>query len=100
MKILKQLRDAATPSTKLVILEMIMRHACHDDTEDNATGITSSVSIEAPNPLLPNWGAVNDIIYILDMVVRVLSHFPLRVLNIEMTDVDHVQLTRKDDPTI
>ena len=78
-KILKQLRDAATPSTKLVILEMIMRHACHDDTEGNTPGITSSVSIKAPNPLLPNWGAVNDIIYILDMVVRffLVSHFPL-----------------------
>jgi hypothetical protein len=83
LKILKQLRDAATPSTKLVILEMIMRHACHDDAEDIATGVTSSMSLKAPNPLLPNWGAVNDIIYILDMVVRIFSHFPFRVLNMK-----------------
>lgn len=74
MKILKQLRDAATPDTKLVVLEMIIPYTCHDDTDDIAGGITSGVPVKAPSPLLANWGAVNDQIYILDMTVRL---FPM-----------------------
>jgi hypothetical protein len=69
LKILKQLRDAATPETKLVVLEMIIPYTCHDDTDDIAGGITSGVPVKAPSPLLANWGAVNDQIYILDMTV-------------------------------
>ena len=71
LKILKQLRDAATPGTKLVVLEMIMPYACQD-TEDIADGIASAVATKAPNPLLANWGAVNELIYMLDMAVRFL----------------------------
>ena len=70
LEILKQLRDAATPGTKLVVVELIMRYTCHDDTEDIADSTTSTVPIKAPNPLLANWGAVNDNIYMLDMIVR------------------------------
>jgi hypothetical protein len=70
LKILKQLRGAASPGTKLVILEMIMRYTCHGDTDEIVAGITSSTPIKAPSPLLANWGAVNDLIYILDMTVR------------------------------
>ena len=69
LKILKQLRDAATLGTKLVVLEMIMPYACHD-TDDNANDIASAAAIKAPNPLLANWGAVNELIYMLDMAVR------------------------------
>ena len=70
LKILKQLRDAAAPDTKLVVLEMIIPYTCHDDAEDIADGIISGVPIKAPNPLLANWGAVNDLAYILDIAVR------------------------------
>jgi hypothetical protein len=63
------LRDAAS-GTNLVVLEMIMPYACHDDMGDIANGITGAWAIKAPNPLLANWGAVNEIIYMLDMVVR------------------------------
>ncbi|KAF8728516.1 hypothetical protein AX14_006537 [Amanita brunnescens Koide BX004] len=69
LKILKQLRDAATPDTKLVVLETIMPYACHD-TEDIADGITfSGAAKKAPNPLLANWGAVAEFIYVLDMTM-------------------------------
>ena len=70
MKILKQLRDAATPDTKLVVLEMIIPYTCYDDAEGTADGIISGVPMKAPNPLLANWGAVNDLAYILDIAVR------------------------------
>ena len=70
LKILKQLRNAATPSTKLVVLEMIMPYACHDDSDDIAGGMASTLPVKAPSPLLANWGGVNDSMYILDMTVR------------------------------
>ena len=99
LKILKQLRDAATPGTKLVVLEMIMPYACHD-TEEIAGGIASVVAIKAPNPLLANWGAVNELIYMLDMAVRFFINDPLWGANIITTDAKCVQFTRKDHPTI
>ena len=79
LKILKQLRDAATPDTKLVVLETIMPYACHD-TEDIADGIISGVAKKAPNPLLANWGAVAEFIYVLDMAVCFFKNDPLWVL--------------------
>jgi len=69
LKILKQLRDAATPSTKLLVVDIILPYACHE-TEEETDGITGAVSIKAPKPLLANWGAVNDFSYILDICVR------------------------------
>ncbi|KAF8350308.1 S-adenosyl-L-methionine-dependent methyltransferase [Amanita rubescens] len=70
-KILKQLRDAATPSTKLFIIEFILPYACHE-TEENVDGITGAVPVKAPNPLLANWGAVNDFTYSIDMCMLTL----------------------------
>ena len=69
MKILKHLRDAATPSTKLLIIEVILPYACHQ-TEESADDITGAVSVKAPNPLLANWGTVNDFTYSIDILVR------------------------------
>lgn len=73
LKILKHLRDAATPSTKLLAVDIILPYACHE-SEENADGITGAVSVKAPNPLLANWGAVNDFLYGLDICVCL---FPL-----------------------
>ena len=77
-KILKQLRDAATPNTKLVVLEVVVPYACHDDAEYTQDGTSG----KAPSPLLANWGAVNDVIYWFDMVVRFFFLCCLWVLNI------------------
>ena len=74
---------------------MIVPYACHEDTLDG----TGGVQIKAPSPLLPNWGAVNDVAYWFDMVVRYFQ-CSFWMLNIIMIDADFVQLTRKDDPTI
>ena len=71
-KILKQLRDAATPNTKLVVLEVILPYACHE-TEDNVDGISGAVPVKAPSPLLANWGALNYVSYTLDAAVRSFS---------------------------
>ncbi len=68
-KILKRLRDAATSNTKLVVLETIIPYACHE-TEDSGDGISGAVPVKAPSPLLANWGAANDLAYVIDMGVR------------------------------
>jgi len=73
-KILKQLRDAATPNTKLVVLEAILPYACHE-TEDSVDGISGAVPVKAPSPLLANWGDLNYISYTLDAAVRSFSMF-------------------------
>ena len=72
LKILKHLRDAATPSTKLVVIEVILPYACNE-TEENADGITGAVTVKAPKPLLANWGPVNDFTYSIDICVRLFS---------------------------
>ncbi|KAF8351885.1 S-adenosyl-L-methionine-dependent methyltransferase [Amanita rubescens] len=71
LKILKHLRDAATPSTKLIIIDVILPYACHE-TEENADGIAGAVSVKAPNPLLANWGTVNDFTYCIDLCMLTL----------------------------
>jgi len=68
-KILKRLREAATPHMKLVCLELIVPYACHDTEEDSGDGITGLANAKAQKPLLANWGAVNDSIYHDDIAV-------------------------------
>ncbi|KAF8334399.1 S-adenosyl-L-methionine-dependent methyltransferase [Amanita rubescens] len=65
--ILKHLRDAATPDTKLVCVEVVLPYACHKTEDDNADGITHVEPPKPPSPLLANWGSANCIVYDLDM---------------------------------
>ncbi|KAF8719121.1 hypothetical protein AX14_011411 [Amanita brunnescens Koide BX004] len=77
LKILKQLRNAASFSTKLICLEMILPYACHDEEGDD---ITAGASPEAPKPLLANWGSVNDFVYLSDIAMLVLSNSQERTM--------------------
>ncbi|KAF9004470.1 S-adenosyl-L-methionine-dependent methyltransferase [Hymenopellis radicata] len=61
--ILSRLAEAATPTTRLLIATNIITLTCHDPTL-NGTGTGYN---EAPSPLLPNYGAANDLGYALDM---------------------------------
>ncbi|KAM6503651.1 S-adenosyl-L-methionine-dependent methyltransferase [Amanita muscaria] len=72
-KILKRLRDAATPETRLIIIDPIVSYACHSSTNQ-------ALSQEAPAPLLPNWGIVNSSIYRLDLVVMLLFNAQQRTV--------------------
>lgn len=69
VRLLTHLRDAATTQTKLVILESLIPFACHDPSADNDKGIPGAVPREAPEPLLANYGAVNEMGYNADMDV-------------------------------
>ncbi|KAF9564158.1 S-adenosyl-L-methionine-dependent methyltransferase [Agrocybe pediades] len=71
-KILKQLRAASSPNTKLVLMESLMPFACHDPNGDGGSGIPGAVPHEAPAPLLANYGAVNEMGYNADMTMFLL----------------------------
>lgn len=71
MKILKPLREAATPDTRLVVMESISPYACRVTTGDMDNEFKGAVAQEAPLPLLANWGAAKEMVYIVDMTVRV-----------------------------
>ncbi|KAA1477972.1 S-adenosyl-L-methionine-dependent methyltransferase [Dentipellis sp. KUC8613] len=71
-KILKQLRQAAGSKTKLILVESIMPYACHDPSADSGKGIPGAVPLEAPAPLLANFGAVNEMGYNADMTMLVM----------------------------
>ncbi|KAG5338262.1 hypothetical protein C0989_007825 [Termitomyces sp. Mn162] len=70
-KILTQLRAAAGKDTKLLLIESLIPFACHDSHEgDDALGVPGSIPHEAPAPLLANYGAVNEMGYNVDILVR------------------------------
>ncbi|KDR66888.1 hypothetical protein GALMADRAFT_232294 [Galerina marginata CBS 339.88] len=66
-KILHQLREAATKDTVLIIIDNVLPYACRSDPEGFV--YTDSGVKEAPEPLLPNYGAVGNAAYTLDMTM-------------------------------
>lgn len=79
LTILQHLRDAAQPSTQLVVVDNIMAYACRDTRQSDALG-TASV-IRPPEPLLPNMGATNMISYLADVQMMALTGGVERTLN-------------------
>ncbi|KAG5651603.1 hypothetical protein H0H81_008095 [Sphagnurus paluster] len=77
VEILKALRAAAMPDTKLIILDTIVACTCHDSTLDNGH---DKGAIEAPVPLLANFGAANIISYTIDLAVMCLLNSGQRTL--------------------
>jgi len=64
-KILKHLREAATPNTKLLIIDQIVPYACK--VEDDYRNIIGSEGPVHPKPLLPNLGEANSVAYFGDL---------------------------------
>jgi len=89
VKILTQLSAAATREIILLLLETVIPLASSDP--DAGDGVQ-----DAPAPLLPNYGAVNDLAYSADMVVC--TDYPFyaqfHVAQCFAADVLTVQLTR------
>jgi hypothetical protein len=69
IKILKHLRDAAQPHTKLLIGDYIVPYACPDDTE--ISDLPGAAKTLPPVPLLANLGRANAVVYRMDLVVSV-----------------------------
>ena len=66
-EILKQLRHAADPTTKLICLEAILPYGCHSANVEGL--IPGSEPMEAPEPLLAHWGLNGAMTFYSDMVV-------------------------------
>ena len=71
--ILRHLRAAAGPTTKLLIVDMVLAHACYDDYDDDGQeaipGAERSLAPEG-SPLLANLGRASASGYLLDLSVR------------------------------
>ncbi|KAL0956883.1 hypothetical protein HGRIS_002991 [Hohenbuehelia grisea] len=65
-RILRHLRDAAGPDTRLLVADFIVAYTCKDSA-DEAERIPGATLKPAPAPLLANYGAVNETAYGLDM---------------------------------
>lgn len=68
MQLLRQLREAATPSTRLVIVDNLMSFACVNEELKKIPGALPPLP---PAPLLPNGGHSSTIAYFEDIQVRV-----------------------------
>ena len=68
---LQHLRNAAGPETKLLIVDMVLPHACYDDWADGHEAIPGAERTLAPegSPLLPNLGRASATGYQLDISV-------------------------------
>ena len=70
IKILQQLRAAAQPHTKLILIDNVTQHACAFDPErEEIARIPGAVPNEAPAPLLANYGPTR-VGYAGDVTVR------------------------------
>lgn len=92
-KILTLLREVATPSTRLLVLDNIVAYACSDPSVDK-DGDGSAVSYrEAPSPLLPNFGAANHMGYTIDMAVSPIKHcFSIQQTTINLFALKYVDV--------
>ncbi|KAK7045188.1 S-adenosyl-L-methionine-dependent methyltransferase, partial [Favolaschia claudopus] len=72
VKILRHLRDAATPNTHLVVIEGIIPSIAEESSTE-VKGVEGAETERAPKPLLPNWGAGVSGIYSRDMLLHFLG---------------------------
>ncbi|VDB83099.1 unnamed protein product [Peniophora sp. CBMAI 1063] len=71
VKILRRLREAARPDTKLILHDSIMQHTCVEGRD--GSGI-KDLPPTAPEPLLANWGRANSEMYNMDMQMMAVYH--------------------------
>ncbi|KAJ7845650.1 O-methyltransferase [Mycena olivaceomarginata] len=79
VRILKHLRDAATPQTRLITVDIILPYTCHDTSSTRQ--IAGAAFPSAPAPLLPNMGAASNMKYWLDLQMFVLGNCQERTLD-------------------
>ena len=73
LQILKLLREAAAPNSKLLILESIMSYACEDTTI--AQDISGGTGLVPPEPLLRNWGHANVFSHLVNSQVLLILYY-------------------------
>ncbi|KAH9484888.1 4-O-methyltransferase 1 [Psilocybe cubensis] len=88
IKILSQLRQAARPDTRLIIIESAIPFACHDPSGDKGKGVIGAVPKEAPEPLLANYGVANELTYTADVTMLILTNAQERTVK-DMKELLH-----------
>ncbi|KAJ7691351.1 O-methyltransferase [Mycena rosella] len=78
IQILRHLREAAAPQTKLVTVDIILPYTCRDTCITDL--IPGAARSPAPQPLLPNMGAASNMKYWLDFQMFVLGNCQERTL--------------------
>ncbi|KAH9484887.1 4-O-methyltransferase 1 [Psilocybe cubensis] len=73
-KILSELRKAARPDTRLIIVDSAIPFACHDPSGDKGKGVIGAVPKEAPEPLLANYGVANELTYAADVTMLIVTN--------------------------
>ncbi|KAH9478947.1 4-O-methyltransferase 1 [Psilocybe cubensis] len=69
-KILRRLREAATPETTLIVIDNVLPYACRRSSDSETLSDNGGTYYkEAPEPLLPNYGAVSNSPYTLDLTM-------------------------------
>ncbi|KAF5335811.1 hypothetical protein D9611_009636 [Ephemerocybe angulata] len=69
VRILSGLREASQPTTKLVIIDCLINHACSMAQLGEHSSIPGAIPREAPLPLLANYGAANFMSYFHDITM-------------------------------
>lgn len=70
-QILTRIREAASPNSKLLVIDRILPYACRmDDKEVEALDAIGIETEDVPEPLPPNLGAGNPTAYATDLNVR------------------------------
>ncbi|PAV21555.1 S-adenosyl-L-methionine-dependent methyltransferase [Pyrrhoderma noxium] len=64
IKILRNLRDIASPTTMLVVIDSIMKYACNTSVKEKFV-----LDVKPPPPLLPNMGGANILSYTVDNLI-------------------------------
>ncbi|GJE84013.1 S-adenosyl-L-methionine-dependent methyltransferase [Phanerochaete sordida] len=74
-RILARLRAAARADTVLVLVDCLVPYACRAapaPAPDGAPAVPGAADFQAPAPLLANYGAANEFVYIMDMMMHML----------------------------
>jgi hypothetical protein len=71
LQILRHLREAATPSTQLIVVDNLMPYACVDDSLKDVPGADLALP---PAPLLPNGGHASAVSYYEDLGMLLLMN--------------------------
>ncbi|KZO93896.1 S-adenosyl-L-methionine-dependent methyltransferase [Calocera viscosa TUFC12733] len=80
-QILSNLRAAASPHTKLLIMDSIMHYVCRDPAgEEGTVPGWESMRNDAPPPLLPNWGMAGAQTYASDLQMMAMHNAQERTL--------------------
>lgn len=86
-QILRRLREAAEPHTKLLIIDRILPYACRVPEDAGIAKVPGYESEEVPEPLPPNLGAGTSTAYSLDL--NVCFYFLYIILLVRATTTDY-----------